>query len=176
MLRIIGGSRGEIDEVMPAILGYALTLCDAEFGILFEHREKACFHASFSKGLPSAFRTWLADQGEFPVDPATALGRMEATRAVVNIVDVRAEAVFRSSDPLRHATAVLGGARSFVAIPMLAAERLVGAFTIYRQSVRPFNAQATSLARLFAEQSVVAIENARIVSELRSARQAPMRS
>ena len=93
---------------------------------------------------------------------------MTAARQVVNIVDVRAEEVYRTGDPLRLATSELGGARSFVAIPMLTGDQLTGAFTIYRQRVRPFNDTATALARTFADQSVIAIENARMMSALRS--------
>jgi len=124
---------------MAAILGYALELCDAEFGILFEHEEPARFRATFSRGIPLAFQQWLDEQGEFSAGPLTGLGRMAAVQQVTTIVDVRAEAVYRSGDPLRLATADLGGARSFAAIPMLAGDRLVGAFTIYRQRVRPFS-------------------------------------
>ena len=167
ILGIISRSEGDLEAVMAAILGYALELCDAEFGILFEHREPARFRATFSRGIPGAFQQWLDEQGEFPAGPQTGLGRMAAARAVMNITDVRAEALYRRGDPLRYATADLGGARSFAAIPMLAGDRLVGAFTIYRQRVRPFNDTATALAQTFADQSVIAIENARMISALR---------
>ena len=168
VLRIISGSRGDIDAVMAAILGYALELCDAEFGILFETRRDYHFRATFTRGIPRAFQSWLDEQGDFQASPKTGLGRMTAARQVVNIVDVRAEEVYRMGDPLRLATSELGGARSFVAIPMLAGDQLMGAFTIYRQRVRPFNDTATALARTFADQSVIAIENARMMSALRS--------
>ena len=167
ILGIISRSQGDLETVMAAILGYALELCDAEFGILFEHREPARFRATFSRGIPAAFQQWLDEEGEFRAGPSTGLGRMAAAREVMNITDVRAEAVYRSGDPLRLATADLGGARSFAAIPMLAGDRLVGAFTIYRQRVRPFSDAATALARTFADQSVIAIENARMMSALR---------
>ena len=107
--------------------------------------------------------------GGFSVSPATGLGRMEAAGDVINIFDVRSEEIYRTNDPLRYATAVLGGARSFVAIPMLAADKLVGAFTIYRQTVRPFSDETTRLAQIFAAQSVIALENARLISALRLA-------
>jgi GAF domain-containing protein len=93
---------------------------------------------------------------------------MVASHDVVNIVDVRAEEISRTDDPLRNATMDLGGARSFTAIPMLTGRRLVGAFTIYRQQLRPFDEKTVQLARMFADQSVIAIENARMMSELRS--------
>ncbi|HUE44700.1 MAG TPA: LuxR C-terminal-related transcriptional regulator [Aestuariivirgaceae bacterium] len=174
VLRIISGSRGDIDAVMAAILGYALELCDAEFGILFETPGNYHFRATYTRGIPRSFQAWLDQQGNFQASPETGLGRMTARRQVVNIVDVRAEEVYRTGDPLRLATAGLGGARSFVAIPMLTRDQLTGAFTIYRQSVRPFNDTATALARTFADQSVIAIENARMMSALRSGTGVPL--
>lgn len=169
VLRIIGAAKGNLDAVMPLILAYTLELCDAEFGILFEYRQNGRFCANHVLGIPQPFKTWLDDQGVFSVSPQTGLGRMETRREVVNIIDVKSEDVYRSDDPLRHATAALGGARSFVAIPMLAGEILAGAFTIYRQTVRPFSDDTTRLAQLFAVQSVIAIENARLVGGVKQA-------
>jgi DNA-binding CsgD family transcriptional regulator/GAF domain-containing protein len=165
VLRIIGASQGDLHLVMPAILRYTLDLCDAEFGILFEYRDKKRFQASFTLGIPAAFQDWLDDNGIFSVNDQTGLGRMVTQRAAINIIDVKSEALYQTDDPLRFATADLGGARSFVAIPMLAADRLVGAFTIYRQSVRPFSEDALRLAQIFAAQSVIALENARLISD-----------
>ncbi len=175
VLRIISGSEGQINEVIAALLGYALELCDAEFGILFDCTPPDGFRATYTRGIPQAFQDWFAVQGEIQAGPETGLGRMAASHEVVNIVDVRAEEVYRTGDPLRDATAKLGGARSFTAIPMLAGKRLVGAFTIYRQAVRPFDEKAMQLARMFADQSVIAIENARMMSELRSTIEQPAR-
>lgn len=167
VLRIISGSHGDVAAVMQSILGYALELCDAEFGILFDYSDDATFRSNFTLGIPEAFQTWLNDEGAFTVKPETGLGRVEAMHEVVNIIDVRAEAIFHTDKTLRYATAVLGGARSFVAIPMMAGDTLVGAFTIYRQQLRPFNETTTRLAQIFAEQSVIALENARLLSALR---------
>jgi DNA-binding CsgD family transcriptional regulator/GAF domain-containing protein len=165
VLRIIGASQGNLDLVMPAILRYALDLCDAEFGILFEYRDKTRFQASFTLGIPRGFQDWLDDSGTFTAGEQTGLGRMVTQRAVVHIIDVKSEALYQTDDPLRFATADLGGARSFVAIPMLAADRLVGAFTIYRQSIRPFSEDALRTAQMFAAQSVIALENARLIGQ-----------
>ena len=168
VLRIISRSRGDIDVVMSAILSFALDLCEAEFGIPFDHHGDWRFAASHSRGIPRPFLDWLDAQGVFAVSPRTGLGRLATSHEVVNIGDVRAEKLFHTGDPLRDATANLGGARSFVAIPMMSGDRLVGAFTIYRQSVRPFGAQVTALAQTFADQSVIALDNARMISALRS--------
>jgi DNA-binding CsgD family transcriptional regulator/GAF domain-containing protein len=168
VLKIISRSDGEINDVIASVLGYALELCDAEFGVLFEYKPHSGFRTAHIRKIPQPFREWLIEQGEFQVSPQTGLGRMVANREVVNIADVRAEEIYRRGDPLRDATADLGGARSFTAIPMLAGDRLIGAFTIYRQQVRPFGGKSLELARMFADQSVIAIENARLVSELRA--------
>lgn len=167
VLRIISRAAGDIDAVMASILSFALDLCEAEFGILFEHHGQARYSASHSLGIPDPLRDWLIEQGRFEVSPGSGLGRLATNRAVVNIYDVRAEEIFRTNDPLRYATAILGGARSFVAIPMLSGDELVGAFTIYRQTVRPFGEQAATLAQTFADQSVIALENARMIAALR---------
>ncbi len=168
VLRIISQSNGNIDEVIAAVLGHALELCDAAYGILFSYTAKSGFEPAFTRDIPAAFRDWLAKQGAFHVSPQTGLGRVAARRDVVNIADVCAEEIYRRGDPLRDATADLGGARSFTAIPMVAGDRLIGAFTIYRKQVRPFDDKTLQLARIFADQSVIAIENARLVSELRA--------
>ena len=120
------------------------------------------------KGIPQAFEDWWDERGSYKPSAKTAIGRLELSHDVVNIPDVRAEPIFRQNDPLRHATAVLGGARSFTAIPMLAGKRLIGAFTIYRQQLRPFDERTVHLARSFADQSAIAIENARMIGALRS--------
>ena len=164
ILRIISGSNGELEKVIAAVLGYALELCDAEFGLLLEYTAADGFRSTFTKGIPQAFKDWFSNQGAFQVGPQTALGRLVANRDVVNIADVCSEEIYRHGDPLRDATVNLGGARSFAAIPMLAGERLIGAFTVYRQQVRPFDKKSLETAKMFAVQSVIAIENARLVS------------
>lgn len=166
VLRIISGSNGELEKVIAAALGYALELCDAEFGILFEYTAKSGYESKYTKGIPQPFEDWLATQGAFQVGTQTGLGRIIASRDVVNIADVCAEEIYRDGDPLRNATADLGEARSFAAIPMLAGERLIGAFTVYRQQVRPFDTKSLVVARMFADQSVIAIENTRLIGEM----------
>ena len=175
VLSIISGSEGQIQEVIAALLEYALELCDAEFGLLLEYKAQLGFRASYTKGIPEAFHKWWVEKGDYQPNPQTAIGRLEAGHDVVNILDVRAEELFQTDDPLRYATATLGGARSFTAIPMLAGKRLIGAFTIYRQQLRPFDEKTVQLARMFADQSVIAIENARMMSELRSTIEQPAR-
>tara|TARA_R110000787_G_scaffold59662_5_gene135063 strand:- start:281 stop:1075 length:795 start_codon:yes stop_codon:yes gene_type:complete len=170
VLSIISRASGDVQEVISAVLGYALELCDAQYGILFAFSPEKGFKATYIKEIPLAFQTWLSEQGWFHVNPNTGLGRMASATDIINIADVRMEEIYRHGDPLRDATANLGGARSFTAIPMVSKEGLIGAFTIYRQQLRPFDDKSLQLARIFADQSVIAIENARLVSEIGNGR------
>jgi DNA-binding CsgD family transcriptional regulator/transcriptional regulator with GAF, ATPase, and Fis domain len=167
VLAIISRSRGRIETVIASVLDYALDLCEAEFGILFEFEADGRFRATHSRGIPAPFEEWLTEQGRFRVSPDTGLGRVENMLMPVNIADVRLEEIYRRGDPLRYATADLGGARSFAAIPMIFGERLVGAFTVYRQRVHPFDNRSLELAQMFADQSAIAIENARLIEIVR---------
>lgn len=169
VLRIISAAHGDLDAVMREILSYALDLCDAEFGVMFEYGKEHGFHATFALGIPPVFKDWFSEQGWFTVSAQTGLGRMVEQRQIINIFDVKSEDLYLNDDPLRIATADLGGARSFVAIPMLVADTLVGAFVLYRQTVRPFSDDTTRIAQMFAAQSVIALENARMIKAIQRA-------
>jgi GAF domain-containing protein len=158
VLRITSRSNGQVEKVIASVLTYVLDLCDAEFEILFEHDRRSGYRAAYMRGTPSTFSEWRSEQGAFRVSPQTGLGHLISTRNVTNIADVRSESIYKKSTPLRYATADLGGARSFAAIPMLAGDRLIGAFTVYRQSVRPFDDKTFEVARMLADQSITGIE------------------
>ncbi len=161
VLRIISQQGDRLDAVIDAVLNHALEICEAEFGILFDYHGDLRFSAMRAQNIAPAFGRWLAEQGTFRVDPETGLGRVASSLQSVNIADVRGEEVYRSRAALRIATADLGRARSFAAIPMLSADRLIGAFTVYRTRMHPFNERALELAQLFADQAAIAIQNAR---------------
>jgi len=94
VLRIIGRSRGEVGAVMSAILGFELELCEAEFGALFDYHGGRSFVVSHTRGIPEPLREWFEAEDVFDAGPRTGLGRLAASRAIVNIYDVRAEEVF----------------------------------------------------------------------------------
>ncbi|MFN3261534.1 MAG: GAF domain-containing protein [Pikeienuella sp.] len=161
VLRLVSRRDADLDAVIDEVIDQALDICEAEFGVLFEHHGGLRFSAMRSRNIAPAFASWLAERGEFAVDPATGLGRVAETLSVVNIADVRGEEAYSERASLRVATAELGGARSFAAIPMLSGDRLIGVFTVYRTRVHPFNERALELAQAFADQAVIAIENVR---------------
>ena len=169
VLRIISRSDGDLDVVIPEILGYALDLCDADSGILMDYHQNSRFKARFTKGIPQDFQDWFDATGEFTASPQSGLGRISTHKKAVNIVDLQAEKIYPSDDVIRDATIIQGGVRSLVGIPMLAGDELVGAFTIFRHEVRPFTEDIARLACVFADQSVIAINNARLISALRKA-------
>ena len=161
VLRIISHQDNQLDAVIDEVLDHALEICEAEFGILFEYHGDLRYRVMQSRNISSAFGDWLTEQAIFSVDQETGLGRVALTAKTVNITDVRAENSYQDQAPLRIATADLGKARSFAAIPMMSGDRLIGAFTVYRTRLHPFNNRSLELAQLFADQAAIAIENAR---------------
>ncbi|MEM9960603.1 MAG: GAF domain-containing protein [Pseudomonadota bacterium] len=168
LLRIISDRGDQFDAAIDAVLDHALEICEAEFGILFEYEGDLRFREMRSRNIAPAFAEWLAEQTVFEVDPKTGLGRVAREPQTLNIADVRAEEAYRSQAPLRIATADLGKARSFAAIPLMSSGALIGVFTVYRTRVHPFNERALELAQMFADQAVIAIESVRQYNELQA--------
>lgn len=165
ILRVISHSPGDIDAIFDVILDYALSLSHSQFGGVY-----ACIDKGFSavglKNVPIAFREYLQAATIYP-NPGTALGRMQRQHRIIHIADVRSEDLYPSGDPLRVATVDLGGARSFVAIPMIHRDTLVGAFTIYRQEVRPFSHQELNLLQTFSDQAAIALTITSLIDDRR---------
>jgi len=166
VLQVISNSPGDLQPVFAAMLENAVRICDAKFGNIYRW-DGDTLHLIATHNTPPAFAE--ARRRSHPrLGPKTPIGRMVATKTVNHVADLAADQGYiEQSVPGIVAAVELGGVRTFLAVPMLKDNELIGAFILYRQKVRPFTDKQIALITSFAAQAVIAIENARLLKELR---------
>jgi two-component system NtrC family sensor kinase len=164
VLQVINASPGDLGPVFEAMLDKAMRLCGAAFGfmtVIDGERSRTVA----ARGVPAAYAAFR-ERNPTPAN-APISSRVRKGEPFIHTVDLKAERFYGEGDPQRRAIVDLGGGRTLLAVPLMRDQAVLGAIQVYRTEVRPFSEKQITLLQNFAAQAVIAMENARLLGELR---------